>query len=308
MKLIINNRNLSQLCSKMIWSGDEFNVVRKLQFDVAWSKVDYYLKILNVEIKEGDTVFFKTDEDKILFRGVIIDISHSESGSSLSFTAFDYMFYVNNSDINLVSDSTAENITAQICSQLGIKHGSLAQTNIQQYQAFLSVKAYKAIIKAYSFASNKTGKKYMPIMDDDKLTVIEKGQDSGVVLDEDYNLTDASYKVSLSKLVNKVLVLSADGVILDTIIDENLKRYGIVQKTVTEDRDKAKAMLHGAERTINVSAIGDIRAISGRSLMYIDPDTKKKVKFYISSDSHTFTDSSEVMNLELVLENVMDEG
>lgn len=306
MKVIVGNRDITQVISKIVWSGSESSVSRKLEVEVAFKKSDYYFNQLKIKVKEGDIILLKDKKDRLLFKGIIVDLSYSEASNVVSYSAFDFMFYLNNSDISLVKEDTAENITGEICSILGIKSGELAKTSVKQYQAYLPENAYKAIFKAYQFASSKTGKSYMVCMKDDVLEVVEKGLPSGVVLDENHNLIDASYKISLSKLVNKVLVIDKTGRVLDKIENSSSqKKYGTIQK-ITDKKDGAKELLNGLEKTISIHGLGDIRAITGRSLVFKDDISQKEYIFYIKSDSHIFTDYGSTMSLELSLNNKME--
>lgn len=303
MKLIVKDKEIDELNPSINWSGDDSSCVRKLGFEIAYQNSDYYLKKLNIRIDEGDLVLLKDDAGKPLFTGVIIDIAKSEAKSTISYIAFDFMFFVKNSDINKVFDTTAETIAKTVCDELGIKTGEIASTGLQQYQVFLPENAYAAIQKAYQFVTEKTGKKYVIQMDVDKLSVKERGQPSGVTIDAGYNLIDAEYKISLSKLVNKVMLTDQTGSIIETFKDANsMKRFGTVQKVVKDDKDKAKSLLHGAERTITVNGLDDLRAVTGKSLKFINPDTNKEYIFHIISDSHSITSESRTMTLGLSLE------
>ncbi len=309
MKLIVKNKDLKEVVAKITWSGDSKSVARKLAFDIAYSASDYYFKMLDIKLSEGNIVILKSNDDEVLFRGVIIDIKLSKTKSTISYLAYDFNFYVNNSEINKVYDDSPENIAVDVASTLGIPTGEIAATGEKVYLVALPEKAYKVIMMAYTYASRKNGKKYMPIMNDDKLCVIEKGLDSGVVIDGDRNLVDVNYQISLSKMVSKVLLTNKTGDVTKTIkSDEFIKKYGIVQKVIKEDEAKANSLIHGADRSISIVALGDLRAVSGKSLVFKDPDNNLLAKFYIDSDSHSFENGKHLMNLNLNFENIMDEA
>ncbi len=308
MKIIISGNDVSELVSTITFSGDIRSVARKLEFELTCSDDDYYIKSLDISVAEGDIVSLFSDDGMHLFKGVIIEIKRSLSKSSITYLAYDFMFYVKNSQINEVYDDLAENIVKDIARSLGIKTADIVGTNVKVYMPALCENAYNAIMMAYTFAGRKNARKYMPIMRDDKLAVIEKGTFSGVVIDGNSNLLDASYTISLSKMVNKVLVTDKAGRVIGDEKDEgNIKKYGLIQRVVKEDASKAKEMLSGVSRSINISALSDIRALSGSSLIFIDPETNIKAKFFIESDSHSFNSAGNIMNLKLNLENIMDE-
>lgn len=310
-QLTAGGKDLSQLVEKVTWSGDSKQVARKLAFSIATRSTDRFLP--KVTINEGDSVLFK-DGDRILFGGPIFDIEKSASGNLTTYTAFDLMFYINNSDISKVFDDTPEAITAWICSHLGVPLGSASPTGIKVYLPWLGKKAYEAIMAAYTTASRQNGKKYIPLMQNvNQVCVIEKGALCGVVLDGGYNLTDAAYKTSLQKLVNRVIVTDQNGNQTSVVEDAGSQsNYGVVQRVYKQEEGKdaaseAKALLYTMDQSATVTATSDTRAVSGYAIAVQEAVTGLYGKFYIESDTHTFEDGKEMMQLTLAFSNMMDE-
>ena len=98
-QLTAGGKDLSQLVEKVTWSGDSKQVARKLAFSIATRSTDRFLP--KVTINEGDSVLFR-DGDRTLFGGPVFDIEKSASGNLTTYTAFDLMFYINNSDISKI--------------------------------------------------------------------------------------------------------------------------------------------------------------------------------------------------------------
>lgn len=311
-KLTAGNYDLSQLVEKVIWSGDTKQVARKLVFTVATKASDRFLP--KVTINEGDTVTFR-DGDSLLFCGPVFDIEKAAAGNTTTYTAFDLMFYINNSDINKIfNDMTPESITAWICTHLGVSFGSAAPTGIRVYLPCLGKKAYEAIMAAYTAASRKNGKVYIPLMRNaTQVCVIEKGTLCGVVLDGSYNLTEATYKTSLQNLVDRVLITDKNGSQTGKVEDTAAQqKYGVVQRVyqVEDGKDaeaEAKALLQTLEQSGMVTAVSDTRAVSGYAIAVQESVTGLYGKFYIESDTHTFSDGKEEMQLTLAFSNMMDE-
>ncbi len=310
-QLLVGGKDLSQLVEKVTWSGDSKQVARKLVFSVATKASDRFLP--KVTINEGDTVLFK-DGEKTLFGGPVFDIDKSASGNVTTYTAFDLMFYINNSDINKVFDDTPEAITAWICSHLGVPFGGAASTGIKVYLPCLGKKAYAAIMMAYTAASRKNGKKYIPLMKNaTQVSVIEKGTLCGVVLDGSYNLTEATYKTSLQKLVDRVLITDKNGNQIGMVEDAAAQqKYGVVQRVYKQEDGKdahteAKALLQTIEQSGALTATSDTRAVSGYAIAVQEATTGLYGKFYIESDTHTFENGKEEMQLTLAFSNMMDE-
>lgn len=309
MKQILwNGQDLSEIVEKITWSGDTKQVARKVTFSVVTKATDPYIP--KVTINEGDLITL-VDGGTTLFGGPVFDIDVTATGAVKTYTAIDMMFFVNKSDICRVFDDTPEAITAAICTELEIPFGGAAATGLKVYMPCLGKKAYAAIMMAYTAASRQNGKKYIPMIRDlNKLTVIERGTDSGVVLSGDYNLTDASYKSSLQNMVTRVLVTDKNGNVLNKVDGET--RFGIVQqKYQVEDgvdrMSAARSLLKAVEQSGSVTAVSDVRAISGYALAVQEPVTGLYGRFYIESDTHTFANGQEEMKLTLAFENMMDE-
>ena len=65
-------------------------------------------------------------------------------------------------------------------------------------------------------------------------------------------------------------------------------------------------MLEGVTPQATVESVGDVRAISGKSIIISDKATGLSGAFYITSDTHTFSDGVHTMSLELAWHNVME--
>lgn len=310
-QLLINGKDLSEVVEKVTWSGDTKQVSRKLVFTVATKSSDRFLP--KVSINEGDTVLLK-DGSKALFGGPVFDVGQSGSGNVTTYTAFDLMFYISKSDISKVFNDTPEAITKWICSHLGVPFGSAVSTGHKVYVPCLGKKAYEAIMMAYTAASRKTGKKYIPLIKNiNQVCVIEKGAWCGAVLDGNYNLTEANYQTSLQNLVNRVLITDKDGSQIGAVEDAaSRKKYGTIQRVYKQEDGKdtqaeAKALLQKIEQSGSVTAISDVRVVSGYAIPVQESNTKLYGKFYIESDSHTFSDGKDEMQLTLAFSNMMDE-
>lgn len=310
-ELTVGGRDLSQLVEKVTWSGDTKQVARTLVFTVATRASDRFLP--KVTINEGDKVLFKED-GRTLFGGPVFDIEKDAAGNVTTYTALDLMFYINNSEINKVFDDTPEAITAWICAHLGVPFGSAASTGIKVYLPCLGKKAYETIMAAYTSASHQNGKKYIPLIQNaTQVSVIEKGELCGVVLEGGYNLTGATYKTSLQNLVNRVLITDKAGNQTGVVEDAAARaKYGTVQRVYQQEDGKdanieAKALLQTLEQSGAVTAVSDTRAVSGYAIAVQEPITGLYGKFYIESDTHTFADGKEEMQLTLAFSNMMDE-
>ena len=314
MKLLTGGKDISQLIEKITWSGDTSQVSRKINFTIAQNKKDTLFP--NVSIDIGDEIIMQDNEGNNIFGGIIFDADEKSSSKTVSYLAYDLLFYVNQSDVNMVFSGTPESIVTQICQKLDIPCGELAPTNgVVVKSPCFGKKAYKAIMMAYTVAARKNGTKYIPLIKNiNQLCVIEKGTLCGAVMTGDYNLIDTEYKSTLQNLVNRVIITNSKGNQIKVIEDaESIQKYGLVQKVMKqiflEDISaEAQKALVSVENSGSVSGVpNDFRAVSGYSIIVQDEVSGLYGQFYIESDTHTFTNGKAQMDLTLAFENLMDE-
>lgn len=314
MKLLTGGKDISQLIEKITWSGDTSQVSRKINFTIAQNKKDTLFP--NVSIDIGDEIIMQDNEGNNIFGGIIFDADKKGSSKTVSYRAYDLLFYVNQSDVNMVFSGTPESIVTQICQKLDIPCGELAPTNgVVVKSPCFGKKAYKAIMMAYTVAARKNGTKYIPLIKNiNQLCVIEKGTLCGAVMTGDYNLIDTEYKSTLQNLVNRVIITNSKGNQIKVIEDaESIQKYGLVQKVMKQsDKEdisaEAQKALVSVENSGSVSGVpNDFRAVSGYSIIVRDEVSGLYGQFYIESDTHTFTNGKAQMDLTLAFENLMDE-
>lgn len=314
MKLLTGGKDISQLIEKITWSGDTSQVSRKVNFTIAQNKKDTLFP--NVSIDIGDEIIMQDNEGNNIFGGIIFVADKKGSSKTVSYLAYDLLFYVNQSDVNMVFSGTPESIVTQICQKLDIPCGELAPTNgVVVKSPCFGKKAYKAIMMAYTVAARKNGTKYIPLIKNiNQLCVIEKGTLCGAVMTGDYNLIDTEYKSTLQNLVNRVIITNSKGNQIKVIEDaESIQKYGLVQKVMKQsDKEdisaEAQKALVSVENSGSVSGVpNDFRAVSGYSIIVQDEVSGLYGQFYIESDTHTFTNGKAQMDLTLAFENLMDE-
>lgn len=298
---------------KVEWSGTDTQASRQITFSIPVNPYDKGFK--NASIKLGDIVTLYSDKEK-LFIGVITSREKSAAIGTASYTAKDFMHYLlRSSTSRKFVNKTPEQITKQICTEAGIKCSDLAKTGVNIPKLiFEDQNFYGIILKAYRKAVGKTKKKYMLTMDGKKLSVIVKGKDSKVTLDQGKDITDASYSDTTDNMVNLVKIYNESMQQVGKVEKKKLtQKYGIYQSTYTKEdgvnaKKEAEALMVGITKEASVEAIGNIRAVSGRSIVIYDKATGLNGKFYITSDTHTFENGVHTMQLELVWQNIMESG
>lgn len=311
IKLYWNKAQLN--FEKVEWSGTDTQASRQITFSIPVNPYDKGFK--NASIKLGDIVTLYSDKEK-LFVGVVTSREKSAAIGTASYTAKDFMHYLlRSSTSRKFVNKTPEQITKQICTEAGIKCGDLAKTGINIPKLiFEDQNIYGIILKAYRKVVGKTRKKYMLTMDGKRLSVIVKGKDSKVTLDQGKDITDASYSDTTDNMVNLVKIYNESMQQVGKVEKKKLtQKYGIYQSTYTKEdgvdaKKEAEVLMVGITKEASVEAIGDVRAVSGESLVIYDKATGLNGKFYITSDTHTFENGVHTMQLELAWQNIMESG
>lgn len=313
MKILVKDKDLSELVETITWGGDSGQIARKLEFTIAQNVLDKNFPI--VTINEGDQALLQDPSGACIFGGIIFDIDKTAGSNQIRYLAYDLLFYINGSEITKDYHGMPEDIARDVCKALGIPAGTMAETGITITNPCVKKTGYQIIQSSYTAAARQNGKVYQMVMDKiNQVSVIEKGQDSGVILTGDANLSGASYKTTLKNLVNKVLITDKKGAVIGTVEDlESQAAYGTIQKILQKEDDKdvnaeAKNMLKGSEPTASVTGLpDDIRAISGYAVMVQEHETGLIGRFYIENDSHTYSNGESTMSLTLSFQNLMDE-
>lgn len=313
MRILVGDKDLSELVAAITWSGDSGQISRKLEFTIAKNAGD--ANFPNVTINEGDQVLLQADTGVFLFGGIIFDIERTASSKQVRYLAYDLLFYINGSELTKDYYGTPEDITRDVCNSLGISVGTLAVTGLVIENPCVKKTGYQVIQSSYTAAARQNGKAYMLVMEKvNQVSVIEKGQDSGVILTGDANLSEANYKTTLQNLVNRVLITDKNGAVVGTVEDaESQAAFGTIQKILEQEEGKdaaaeARNLLHGSDPSASVSGVpDDVRAVSGYALIVQEPDTGLYGRFFIESDSHQYANGSSTMSLTLAFQNRMDE-
>lgn len=298
--------------SSLSWEGSASQCSRTVTFTVPYNPYDKNFDMPNIKLGDIISVY---DSKNLIFIGTVTQRERTNAVGMVSFTARDYMHHLlDSSACYKFKNLTPEAITAKVCKDVGISVSSLPQTKINIAKLLIEDSAmYDIIIKAYRKAAKVTGKKYMPKMDGSKLSIIEKGLSSGIVLTTNINITSASYSETIDGMINKVRIYDENGKECGMVSNSaNINKYGIYQATYTKEEGvnattAAKSLLTGITKEANIEALGDIRALSGYSLKIKDKATGLTGVFYIESDSHTFENGTHMMSLGLAFSNTMEE-
>lgn len=299
MRIIANDKDITNLCVNATWSGDIDERSRSLSFTYLYNpKIS--MPLVKVEI--GNSINLFDDKNRLLYVGVVTEVSSSLSGSDVSITSRDVLWYLGKNKLAGVYKGSAETITRKILDEFKIPIGRLESVAVDKTVISTGDKIiYKAISEAY-------GDNYYITAVGEKVEVRKKGSEVVAVISGKANLMDANYKKSMENMVNRVIVLDdKNGKVYETSVEENLK-YGILQDVIKAEKDKdvsisAKEKLVGINDTSNINAVGDFNVISGRAVIIQDISNGFTGKFLVTGDSHSIGNGEHTMSLTVEVLN-----
>lgn len=313
-------RDITNAVKSISSTGDKAQAARKIDVTLAYPIWDRNQP--RTQIAPGTKVWLLLD-GKEIFRGIAWDREINSSSEELTFPAYDYLIYLTKSKVTFnFSNITPEDATRKICSELGIETGSLASTGIKVNRLIAQKTGYEAIMEMYTQAAKTNGKKYIPVMDSTKLSVIEKGK---VVADYTLrsrldgvgnNIMNTSYRDTMDGMVNKVKIYDdKDNYAGEVSNGSWIGEYGLIQDNYTKEVDKdsiavAKGMLSGIQRDVTIPALGNWDCRTGYAvnteIFYVS--TLQNAVMFIDGDTHTWEPGTGkyTMSLNLSFDNKMD--
>lgn len=299
--------------SSLEWSGTDTQVSREVNFSLPYNPYDK--DFFSANIKLGDLIYFYVDGKK-KFTGTITSREAKAEIGTVSYTAKDFAQHLLRSNTTIrIKNMTPEAATKKICNQVGIKTSNLAKTKVSIAKMLFSDQhIYDIIIALYRKAKKTTHKKYMLKMDGRNVSVVTKGTSSGVTLIQGKNITSATYQDTTDNIVDCVLIFNDKYKKLGKVENKkNVSKYGVYQSVYTKEKGvnakkAAEALLTGVTKEASIEALGDIAAVSGKSIKIQNKAAKLTGTFYITSDSHKFENGTHTMSLNLSYVNTMEEG
>lgn len=298
MRIIAKDKDITNLCVSATWSGDIDERSRSLSFTYLYNpKIS--MPLVKVEIGDSINLF---DKNRLLYVGVVTEVASSLSGSDVSITSRDVLWYLGKNKLAGVYTGSAEAITRKILDEFSIPVGDLESTSVDKTIISTGDKTiYKAISEAY-------GEEYYIAAVGEKVEVRKKGSEVVAVISGKATLIDANYKKSIESMVNRVIVLNDDNrKVFEISAEENLK-YGILQEVIKAEKDKdvsisAKEKLVGINDTSNITAIGNFDVISGKAVIIQDTSNYFTGKFLVTGDSHSIGSGEHTMSLTVEVLN-----
>lgn len=314
MKMLLTHgsdtRDITRLLISWTWSGDKSTICRQLVGEIA------FIEDSSLPVPEVGDLVTMIDGTETLFVGVILLRSLGSEDSSMSFTSYDYGFYLQRNDGTYkFTGATPEAMTRMACAEKGIPVAQLPSTGIQLWRKFAGVKLNQLITTAWTLASEKNGKSYAIRYTPKGLLVKERTVSrSSLVLKASSNLMDATTKEDATQMVNSVAIYDSNGNLLRRTGDSTAQKlYGVMEQHVIQGDGKAadadatakKALEDGKfQRTVTVNVLGNTSLLTGETVVVREAKTGLEGVFWIDADVHTWKNNNYYTKLTLNCRNV----
>lgn len=185
-----------------------------------------------------------------VFRGVIWDWDYSCTGSGgkeTNIVAYDRMIYANQSkeDAFYTAGKDTRSIVSDICGRWGIRLSyEWPVSHTHEKKAYKNRTIAAEILDTLDDAARKTNQKYVGYMDRDTLRIRGRGSNEEVYVFDYSNSMTIRNKLSLSRLVTRVIVVgkedSAGRAPIEATVNGRTE-YGILQEVIHRDGDSTLA-------------------------------------------------------------------
>lgn len=303
--------DITELVERVTWSGDLQACSRKLEFSLLTTKYTYNIPKVDIPVMSMVLLY---EDGKELFRGFVFERTRSSS-NSISFVCYDYAEKLNKIEVAYngkgKSPSTVMN---ELLSKYGFSIGSIAPSTIIGNKIYMGTKLYNIFMDLYTQQSNADNKKYMVHALEGKICCSVKGATVlSITFEEALNITDSSFKESVSNMVNTVLIVDEEGNTKSSVVEQaDVDTYGLFQAIYKEVEGKsstqeARSKLQGLAQTCSISGFGDTSCITGKGVKVKETNTGLVGLFYIDSDTHTWIDGQYTISLGLNFKDIMNE-
>lgn len=319
-KFFIDDKDVTEYIISFTWSGDNNEAARKVEFSIAFNNVSKDSTFINPKIELGSTVIVKyiesvsdLDSKEItLFKGKIWIQNRDTSSFEKRFTAYDDLIFLAKSKLNKkFKDSTVYDDIKQVANEWGFNVVLDKGVTLDAKGDFIAdgMSCTEIFKKALSLQSAKDNKKYsIMALDENNNIIIGDNSTKEVAnfsLTDKTNIISSSHGESIENLVSLVYISDTNG---DTSPDKSVKgewafnRFGKVTEIYKPDdkvdtKTAATQLLHSVDIEASLSAIGNIYCVAGKSIEIQEENLKGK--FFIKSDSHSFSNGQYTMNLTL---------
>lgn len=320
----VEKQDITDYVLSETWSGGIDQAARKLEFSIAYTTPDKDIAFIPLNLELGGMVNASyVDDDGVetpIFQGRIFFRKRASDTYTFEFTCYDDMVYLAKSNVRAnFKDVDVTAAIKQVCSMIGLTVSDKIPAISTVVNFIADDKSGTEVLKMlFDNAKADSGKEYMAVSINGKITVVEKGEAvENYVADSSANVISSEHSESLEDMVDRVEAVGDDGTVGQVFTNnDDIKFYGTIQQIYkmkppasgeTVDNVKAaRAMLKRPKEESSLKALGNIQCISGWTITV--QEEQLKGKFFIKSDTHHFENSMHTMDLTLEYTGPVEEA
>ncbi|MFT4413184.1 hypothetical protein ACLM5H_04910 [Fredinandcohnia humi] len=303
---------LDEIVTSVTWSGDIMQASRKLEVDLS-NTVNGRTRAIDIE--QGKEIRFFNGK-KELFRGVIFADDINARGQHRLVAYDENIYLTRNKDTRIFKNMTASQIVKRLCNDFRIKMGKIDDTKYVIPKLILRDKTlWEMMIIALTVTQKSTGRRFFICSKEGKLQLLaRKEQTVQWVLENGVNIIDANYSQNIEELRNQVKVIGGDEkkapVIATVKNDKLIKSFGLMQHLENVDSKMKKSQMEQLAKQLlkelgtiddeaSLECLGIDDVIAGTGVYVKESMTHIIGGYYVSTDSHRFSQGSYTMSLNL---------
>ena len=298
--------DITNITESVTTSGDIKQCGRKCEFST--------IRSAGFNIANGDMAKFYDEEEEV-FRGTVLSIDKNSSSDTFKYTALDEGWRLTKSKGSFnFTNKRADEIASEVLQKNNFVRGDIVKGKTKMSKVFVNKSFYDIIMTAYTEEAKTSKKKYMFAITRQKVHLIEKGVTVlKVGFEEGKNLIDSEYSIDAQNIVDRVVITDSNGNQKEVKDKKELiDVYGVVQEVKEMkdgglSNDEINEIFKDVDKKCNLKGIGDATCVTGNAVMVKDTVSGLVGKFYIDSDTHTYSNNHHEISLTLNFENIMDE-
>lgn len=306
--------DITPLCETVQVSGNIGSCARQCDINTTYSLYDknHYRVFPSL----GDLITIYEGKTTIFFGMIMYREMSSEQ--TVNFTSYDPIIHLTKSTGSYnFKKTSAESIANTVAKEAGMNVGNIISTGQNIDLIVDGESLYDVIMKAYTKASIKTKKQYLPIIMGSKFNVIEKGTiNTDIILSTDANITAFNYTDNIEEMINRIKIFDENGKYLGKVDNSTLiNAYGIFQNVIQKEEgvnpsSAAKDMITGSTQGFTLDCRGVSSCKTGYGVRVQVPyiDLVRNQNMFIDGDSHVWNLATGDYNMQLQLsfKNEMD--
>ncbi|MHC1683414.1 MAG: hypothetical protein AB6733_10740 [Clostridiaceae bacterium] len=314
-KLIKNDgTDLTNRVLDITWKSNLDQLGDQLDFSLFQPSTNF----TKISLNNGDIVVFNNDNEE-LFRGIVVSNTQNNR-NTITYTCFDYAFYLNKNQRIYQFNDTASKVLISICRDYNIPVGNIINIPTRIKKIYTSDIA-STIRDIISIAESEQNKKYYFEMSKGKFYVKEKGSYLvsaktslfGSESDITNFISNPSRKVSIENMKNSIQIITGNDeqtkVVTEVKNQSYINKFGLLQQIQSiDEKELAKAKniasnllneLCKESEELSLQLIGNDKVRAGVSLEINETITGAKGTYLVKDCTHTIKNGIHTMALSL---------